>query len=106
MRPPVAIPLADRDDVCEDLLLQAGPISEDDVTSRGEIETDELEGCEVVGRQENEEEEGPDEVATYAAILFHDDGTFLVAGLVDQATRDPWIERFREAARTLRRVRE
>lgn len=105
---PVAVPAAQRSEVCEELLLQAGPVNEDSVRERHEIETDELEGCEVEGLQENEEpDEGePASATTYAAIVFHDDGVFMVAGIVDAAQRDTWIQRFRDASRTLHRVRE
>jgi hypothetical protein len=104
---PVAVPASQRSEVCEALLLQAGPVGEDTVQDRHDIETDELEGCEVEGLQENEEpDEGePESATTYAAVLFHDDGVFLVAGIVDAALRETWIGRFREAARTLHRVR-
>lgn len=105
---PVAVPPAQRGEVCEEILFQAGPVSEDTARNRHEVETDELEGCEVEGLQENEDpEEGePDAAMTYAAIVFHDDGTFMVAGLVDAEQRDMWIERFQAATRTLHRVRE
>lgn len=105
---PVAVPAAQRAEVCEEILFQAGPVSEDNARSHGEIETDELEGCEVEGLQENEspEEGEPDAAMTYAAIVFHDDGTFMVAGIVDAAAREQWIERFQAATRTLHRVRD
>jgi hypothetical protein len=106
---PVNIPTADRDDVCEQLLLQAGPVDEDHVVSRGEIETDELGGCEVVGAitpPATDEDEDPDEVSAYAAIIFHDDGIFLAAGLGGSTDGAAWMERFAEAARSLHRVRE
>ena len=104
---PVAVPASQRGEVCEELLLQAGPVGEDSVQDRHDIETDELEGCEVEGLQENEDpDEGePESATTYAAVLFHDDGVFLVAGIVDAALRETWIGRFREASRTLHRVR-
>jgi hypothetical protein len=104
---PVAVPASQRSEVCEALLLQAGPVGEDSVQDRHDIETDELEGCEVEGLQENEDpDEGePESATTYAAVLFHDDGVFMVAGLVDAALRETWIGRFREASRTLHRVR-
>jgi hypothetical protein len=104
---PVNIPAADRDDVCEQLLLQAGPVDEDHVVTRGEIETDELTGCEVTGAiTPPDSEEDADEVSAYAAIVFHDDGIFLVAGLGGATDGATWMTRFGEAARSLRRVRE
>jgi hypothetical protein len=105
---PVAVPAAQRAEVCEEILFQAGPVSEENARSHTEIETDELEGCEVEGLQENASpaEGEPDAATTYAAIVFHDDGTFMVAGIVDAEQRDVWIERFQAATRTLRRVRE
>lgn len=104
---PVAVPAEQRSEVCEEILFQAGPVSEESARSHHEIATDELEGCEVEGLQENEDpEEGePDAAMTYAAIVFHDDGTFMVAGIVDAEQRDTWIERFQAATRTLHRVR-
>lgn len=104
---PVAVRASQRSEVCEDLLTQAGPVAEDSVRERHDIETDELEGCEVEGLQENEDpDEGePASATTYAAVVFHDDGTFMVAGIVDASQRDTWIARFRDASRTLHRVR-
>jgi hypothetical protein len=104
---PVAVPAAQRTEVCEELLLQAGPVDEDTVRERHDVETDELEGCEVEGLQENEDpDEGePASATTYAAVVFHTDGTFMVAGIVDAAQRETWISRFRDATRTLHRVR-
>jgi len=105
---PVAVPAAQRAEVCEEILFQAGPVSEEHARNHEDIRTDELEGCEVEGLQENAspEEGEPDAAMTYAAILFHDDGTFMVAGIVDAERRDEWIERFQAASRTLHRVRE
>lgn len=104
---PVNIPPADRDDVCEQLLLQAGPVDEDHVATRGEIETDELGGCEVTGLVTPGEAGGDDtEVSAYSAVVYHDDGIFLVAGLGGSTEGPMWMERFAEAARSLRRVRE
>lgn len=104
---PVNIPPADRDDVCEQLLLQAGPVDEDHVETRGEIETDELGGCEVTGLVTPSEAADDDtEVAAYAAVVFHDDGIFLVAGLGGSTEGPMWMERYAEAARSLHRVRE
>lgn len=104
---PVAVPPEQRAEVCEEILFQAGPVTEESVRHRDDIETDELTGCEVEGLQENEDpEEGePDAATTYAAIVYHDDGTFMIAGIVDATQRDAWIERFQAASRTLHRVR-
>src|SRR5688500_14784279 len=75
---PLNSPTADRDDVGEQLLLQAGPGDEDHVVTRGEIETDELTGCEVTGAITPPESDDDDvEVSAYSAIVFHDDGVFL-----------------------------
>lgn len=104
---PVAIPPADRDDVCEQLLLQAGPVDEDHVATRGEIETDDLGGCEVTGLvRPGEEADDDTEVSAYSAVVYHDDGIFLVAGLGGSTDGRRWMTRFAEAARSLHRVRE
>jgi hypothetical protein len=99
---PAAVPLAQRDEACEPILAQVGPVPDDHVRTRGRIETDRVEGCEVTGWQENE---GPDgstvPLATYAAVIYLEDDTFLVAGVVAETDRDTWLPRFAEAARTL-----
>lgn len=103
---PAQVPLAQRDDACEPILFQAGPVPDDHVRTRGRIETDEVEGCEVTGWQEND---GPDgeavRLATYAAIVYLADETLLVAGVVAEGERDAWMARFAEAARTVSRAR-
>ncbi len=100
---PIQVPESQRDDYCEEILLQAGPVGEDTVVSRAEIETETMEGCEVFGTQEIPEpiEGGPTELATYAAIVFLEDASFMVAGFVDAAERDAWAPRFSAAARTV-----
>lgn len=99
---PAAVPLAQRDDACEPILFQAGPIADDHVRTRGRIETEDVEGCEVTGWQEND---GPDgeavQLATYAAIVYLADETFLVAGVAAEGDRETWMPRFAEAARTV-----
>jgi hypothetical protein len=99
---PAAVPLAQRDEACEPILFQAGPISDDHVRTRARIETDTVEGCEVTGWQENDGPDGePVSLATYAAIIYLADETFLVAGVVAESDRDAWLPRFAEAARTV-----
>lgn len=100
---PIQVPAAQRDEYCEEILLQAGPVGEDTVVSRAEIETETMQGCEVFGTQEIPEpiEGGPTELATYAAIVFLDGASFMVAGFVDSAQRDTWAPRFSAAARTV-----
>ncbi len=100
---PMQIPAAQRAAACEQILLQAGPVSEDSVTSRSVIETDDVEGCEVFGTQELDApvEGGPTEIATYAAILFVGDASFMVAGFVDARHQSVWGPRFSAAARTV-----
>jgi hypothetical protein len=99
---PAAVPLAQRDEACEPILFQAGPISDDHVRTRGRIETDAVEGCEVTGWQQNDGPDGePVPLATYAAIVYLADETFLVAGVTAEAELDAWLPRFAEAARTV-----
>ncbi|MFN7702873.1 MAG: hypothetical protein ACK5U8_33685 [Deltaproteobacteria bacterium] len=99
---PVVVPSAQRDEACESILFQAGPIADERVRSRARIETESVEGCEATGWQENE---GPDgqavPLATYAALLYVGDQTLLVAGAVAENEREPWLPRFAEAARTV-----
>ena len=108
---PVDIPMAQRDELCQPILAQVGPVPEDRATSHGEIETDTLEGCELIGTQTPPEGATdasggtPRTLATYAALVYHADATLLVAGVVDASQSDPWIERFRAAARTVASVR-
>lgn len=100
---PMQIPAAQRAQVCEQVLLQAGPVSADSVTSRNAIDEDGIVGCEVFGTQELEDpaEGGPTEIATFASILFIGDASFMVAGFVDARQRDTWAPRFSAAARTV-----
>ncbi|MBX7191211.1 MAG: hypothetical protein K1X94_04110 [Sandaracinaceae bacterium] len=104
---PAMVPLAQRDEACEPILFQAGPVPDDHVRTRGRIETEEVEGCEVTGWQEREAEEGAEasQLATYAAVVYAGDQTFLVAGVVAEAERDSWLPRFAEAARTVSAAR-
>ena len=103
---PAVVPLAQRDEACAPILAQAGPIPDDHVRTRGRVETDAVEGCEVTGWQENE---GPDgetvPLATYAALIYLADETFIVAGVVAEADREAWLPRFAEAARTVAAAR-
>lgn len=100
---PMQIPAAQRAQVCEQVLLQAGPVSEDTVTSRAAIDADGVVGCEVFGTQELDSPVagGPTEIATYASILFVGDASFMVAGFVDARQRATWAPRFSAAARTV-----
>lgn len=100
---PMQIPEAQRASACEQILLQAGPVSEDSVTSRATIDEDDATGCEVFGSQELEEpaEGGPTEIATYAALVFVGDASFMVAGFVDARQQATWGPRFSAAARTV-----
>jgi hypothetical protein len=100
---PMQIPAVQRASACEQILLQAGPVEEDSVTSRATIATDDAEGCEVFGTQELEAPVagGPTEIATYAAIVFVGDASFMVAGFVDAHQRETWAPRFSAAARTV-----
>lgn len=103
---PAQVPLAQRDEACEPILFQAGPVADDHVRTRGSIETDSVEGCEVTGWQENERPDGTTvTLATYAAIVYLADETFLVAGVVAEADRETWLPRFAEAARTVSSAR-
>lgn len=103
---PAQVPLAQRDDACEPILFQAGPITDDHVRTRGRIETDTVEGCEITGWQENERPDGTTTpLATYAAVVYLADETFLVAGVVAETDRDTWLPRFAEAARTVSSAR-
>lgn len=103
---PTVVPLAQRDELCEPILAQLGPVPDERVRSRGRIETDDVEGCEVTGWQEHQESEGQRRMlATYAAIVFRADETFLVAGVVADAEREAWLPRFAAAARTVSAAR-
>ena len=103
---PIQVPAAQRSAACEQILTQAGPVGEDTIESRATIDTDDAEGCEVFGTQELEEpaEGGPTSIATYAALVFVGDASFMVAGFVDAAQRDTWSPRFSAAARTVQPV--
>lgn len=100
---PMQIPEAQRAAHCEEILLQAGPVSGDSVTSRATIDQEGVDGCEVFGTQELEEPAagGPSSIATYAALVFVGDASFMVAGFVDARQRDTWAPRFSAASRTV-----
>jgi len=100
---PMQIPEAQRAAHCEEILLQAGPVSDDSVTSRATIDQEGVDGCEVFGTQELGEPAagGPSSIATYAALVFVGDASFMVAGFVDARQRDTWAPRFSAAARTV-----
>lgn len=103
---PAMVPLAQRDEACEPILFQAGPVPDEQVRTRGRIESDDLEGCEVTGWQENERPDGTTaRLATYASLLYVGDETFLVAGVVDEAEQESWLPRFAAAARTVASAR-
>jgi hypothetical protein len=100
---PFDVPVAERVEFCTRILPEAGPVGEDTVLARGEIATPTLQGCEVFGRESIPEPiaGGPSELATYAAIVFTDDTSFMVVGSVDAAQRDAWAPKFSEATRTV-----
>jgi hypothetical protein len=100
---PMQIPAAQRVSACEQILVQAGPVSADTITSRATITMEDATGCEVFGTQtlEHPAEGGPSEIATYAALIFVGDASFMVAGFVDARERETWAPRFSAAARTV-----
>jgi hypothetical protein len=103
---PVDVPPSERAEYCEPLLLMAGPIGEQAVVSHAAFSTEALSGCEVFGHEEILEpiQGGPTALATYAAIVFLEDGAFMVAGFVDANERETWAPLFTVAARTVTRV--
>jgi hypothetical protein len=73
------------------------------VPSAGEvtaIEAESVVGCEVEGATEEEPR-----LATYAALIFKDDGAFMVGGTALREQREAWLPRFRAAARTVEAAR-
>jgi len=103
---PAVVPLAQRDEACAPILAQAGPIPDDHVRTRARVETESVEGCEVTGWQENEAPDGTTvPLATYAALIYLADETFMIAGVVAEAERETWLPRFAEAARTVAAAR-
>ena len=103
---PGTIPISQRDEACEQILVQAGPIPDERVRTRGRFETDAFEGCELTGWQENEQADGTTRrIATYAALLFMADDMFMVAGVAADEEASTWLPRFAEAARTVTMAR-
>lgn len=103
---PGTIPLSQRDEACEQILVQAGPIPDERVRTRARFDTDSLEGCELTGWQENERADGTTRrLATYAALIFMADEMFMVAGVSAEEDKETWLPRFAEAARTVRATR-
>jgi hypothetical protein len=103
---PIDVPETERDAACGEILHAIGPVEEERVTSRADIATENVRGCEVFGSETITEptEGGPTELATYAAIVFLGDSSYLVAGCVDAANREAWSPRFSEATRTVQAV--
>jgi hypothetical protein len=103
---PVQVPEAQRDEACEPILAQVGPVPDEQVRSRERIETERIEGCEVTGWQENETDDGETmRLATYAAVLYLGEDTFLVAGVAREDEAETWLPRFAQAARTVSSAR-
>jgi len=103
---PGTVPLSQRDEACTQILVQAGPIPDERVRTRGRVDTDALEGCELTGWQENEQADGtPRRLATYAALIFMADDMFMVAGVAADEDKETWLPRFAEAARTVSATR-
>lgn len=100
---PVAVPFAQRDEACTAILAQAGPIPDERVQTRGRIEGDDVEGCEVTGLQDGEGD--APRLATYAAIVYVGDAVVLVAGAIAEADAEGWTARFSQAALTAHRAR-
>ncbi len=96
---PIDVPADARTAQCSTILEQIGPIQGDGADTRETISGDDLVGCEIVGHN------AEPALATYAALLFRGDATFIVFGAVVEASRQPWIERFRAAARSVQPLR-
>jgi hypothetical protein len=103
---PLALPAERRTSLCHQILTQAGPVSEDTMVRQASIEGDDVSGCEVYGTQELtvSGEGGLTEIATYAALVFVGDASFMVAGFSDARQRETWEPRFSAAARTVAAV--
>jgi hypothetical protein len=103
---PIDVPRAERSQYCEQILTQVGPVSPEVISSRAAISTDTMQGCEVFGVEDvpSPVAGGPTQLATYAAIVFLEQGSFMIAGCVDAAQRDAWAPRFTAATRSIRRV--
>jgi hypothetical protein len=103
---PVQVPAAQRDEACEPILAQVGPVPDDRVRTRERIASDRVEGCEVTGWQENETDEGETmRLTTYAALVYLGDDTFLVAGVAREDEAATWLPRFAQAARSVSSAR-
>lgn len=103
---PLALPADRRGALCHQILTQAGPVSEDTMVRQASIEGDDVSGCEVYGTQELtvSGEGGLTEIATYAALVFIGEASFMVAGFSDARQRETWEPRFSAAARTVAAV--
>jgi hypothetical protein len=104
---PMELGESERAVLCDPILAQLVQIPADVEVQRAAIANGELQGCEVsaIAPAPPEGTRGaPPQLAVYFALLFRGGGAFLVAGTVEQARREPWLTRFRAAARTLEPV--
>lgn len=94
---PVALPDAERAQICSEVLAQLVHLPDGQDVERAPIDAGEVQGCEIAGMAG-----GTPALATYAALVFRGEAAFMVAGTA--GSREPWIARFRAAARTLEPV--
>ena len=97
---PLQVPAEQRSEACKSILRQTGPLGDEEPEMDATIEQDDLEGCEMIGVK-TEDVDSP--IAAYVAVVFHakSPGAFLVTGSVNKKAKGPWMDRFRQAARTL-----
>lgn len=100
---PIPVPESERAQICEELLLEAGPVQADWVEARDTLTAAGITGCEVSGTipPTPETPEGAPAIDAYAALVFRGPLVFMVAGTVASAEAATWLPRFHAAALTI-----
>lgn len=96
---PIDVPAAQRAELCPQILSQLVQVAEGADSQASTITGEDLTGCD---RSVTTTEEP--RLATYAALVFRGDAAFMILGSTEARGREPWIARFRAAARTLQPV--
>lgn len=82
-------------------VLQTATIKDIEIEHLNKVTIDTLNGSEIVAKGEDKETGQP--MVLYQVILFEEQGYFLMQGLISNRNRQPYVEVFREMARTFKR---
>lgn len=98
---PIDVPAAQRAELCPQILSQLVQVAAGPDAEATSLTGEDLAGCDRAVTTTEEPR-----LATYAALVFRGDAAFMILGSTEAGGRDPWIARFRAAARTLQPVTE